>query len=356
MSSLRPAYDEAYYADYDGSRYERSEQWLGVFRHFAHHVVRTLRPTRVLDAGCAIGLLVEAFDEQGVESFGFDLSEYAIGEVPDALKDRCWTQSLTDPIDGTYDLVTCIEVIEHLPASEAALAVERLCSATDAVLFSSTPEEHEEPTHLNVQPPEYWSALFAANGFFREVDYDASFLSPWAVLYRRRDSDPIELVRGYDRALWRQRDENQRMRAQLLETSSERGVLLGLLTDTEIDDMRAAADPAVELQRRVDELRAQRARGEWGQQVAELEHRILVMKDELLAAQRQAGEQRGRAAELQAELFAHGPLRELHRQMQAERDEAVRALEEIRASTSWRVSQAALAPYRRLVRRRPASS
>ena len=46
-----------------------------------------------------------------------------------------------------------------------------LCPHTADVLFSSTPFDYDEATHLNVQPPDYWAALFARHGFYRDVDF-----------------------------------------------------------------------------------------------------------------------------------------------------------------------------------------
>ncbi len=37
-------------------------------------------PKKVLDVGCAKGFLVEAVRPRGVEAFGNDISEYAMGE------------------------------------------------------------------------------------------------------------------------------------------------------------------------------------------------------------------------------------------------------------------------------------
>jgi chromosome segregation ATPase len=68
------------------------------------------------------------------------------------------------------------------------------------VLFSSTPTDHRELTHFNVQPPEYWAEIFARHGFFRDVDFDASFINPWAVRFRRSGEPLPRIVRGYERA------------------------------------------------------------------------------------------------------------------------------------------------------------
>lgn len=349
MPTSAPTYGDAYYRDYDGQRYERNDQWLSLFGHFADRIVTTLRPVRTLDAGCAIGLLVESLEQRGVDAYGLDISEYAIGQVPESLRDRCWEQSLTKPIEGRYDLVTCIEVIEHLPAADAPDAVANLCSVTDAVLLSSTPIEHEEPTHLNVQPPEYWSALFASQGFLRDTEYDASYISPWATLYRRRPTDVVEVVRSYDRSWWRLRDENQRVRGALIDVTAQKDSLATVLTDEEWDAVRGSEDPSARIQELASRIAEDRAAGGSGdlsfrelqEQLAAERKARLTMRDELIGAQRHAGEVAGRLAEMESELAAHRSLR-------ARCEEAETKYREVVESTTWRLSWKLMAPYRRL--------
>jgi cyclopropane fatty-acyl-phospholipid synthase-like methyltransferase len=348
MDQVTPVYDEAYYRDYDGQRYERNDVWATMFRHVAGRIDRTLRPERTLDAGCAIGLLVEALVDLGIDAHGFDLSEFAVAQAPEPIRDRMWVQGLTEPIKERYDLVTCIEVIEHLPESEAFDAVSNLCSATDTVLLSSTPEEHEEPTHLNVQPPEYWSALFAANDFFRDTDYDASFISPWAVLYRRRPSELTEVVRSYDRAFWRQRDENQRLRQALLQETERRGLLASLLSDDEWDEARASGDGDAGLPSVVERIRHEREGSlprpkeeELRERIVQAERRALMLKDELMGATARSGELAARLELMQGDFASQGNLRQRYVELEARHRAVVN-------STTWRLAWKVMAPYRRL--------
>jgi hypothetical protein len=70
------------------------------------------------------------------------------------------------------------------------------------VLFSSSPLDRKEPTHINVHPPEHWAEQFARHGFYRDVDYDASFITAWATRFRRRHDPAHRLVRDYERRGW----------------------------------------------------------------------------------------------------------------------------------------------------------
>jgi cellulose synthase/poly-beta-1,6-N-acetylglucosamine synthase-like glycosyltransferase len=178
-------YDAAYYEQHCGIPYGRTDHWFGFFGRIAETLIDTLKPQRVLDAGCAWGLLVEAFRDRGVEARGLDISPYAIGKVRPDMQPYCRVASLTEPIKDFYDLITCIEVLEHMPEEEANQAIRNLCQATDAILFSSTPSDFTEPTHVNVRPVVSWLGLFSEHGFAPDPLYDASVVSPHAFLLRR---------------------------------------------------------------------------------------------------------------------------------------------------------------------------
>ena len=203
---LQDAYEELYYKEGLGPPYERGEaHWSEFFGQIADKIVDQLKPKTVLDAGCAIGFLVEELRARGIESRGVDSSEWAIGQVPDELQSFFKVASLTEELDDDYDLITCFEVLEHMTGHEAEDAVANLCRHTENVLFSSTPTDFEEPTHINVQTGDYWIGLFAEQGFFRELDYDATYVARHAVLLRRKPWSAVEVAKQYERAWWQAR-------------------------------------------------------------------------------------------------------------------------------------------------------
>src|SRR5947209_328636 len=147
-----------YSVEHDGEHaYQRDEQWLGFFGQIADHIVKEIAPGTVLDAGCAMGFLVEALRDRGAKAFGLDLSEYAITSVREDIRPFCRVASITDPLPERYDLIVCIEVLEHLPPDQAEIAIDNLCQHTDDILFSSTSDEYKEVTHINLRPPEGWA-------------------------------------------------------------------------------------------------------------------------------------------------------------------------------------------------------
>jgi 2-polyprenyl-6-hydroxyphenyl methylase / 3-demethylubiquinone-9 3-methyltransferase len=78
---------------------------------------------RVLDVGCGGGILSEAMDASGAQVTGIDLSDKALkiaqlhllesGRQVDYRKVAVEDLAADQP--GTYDIVTCMEVLEHVP-------------------------------------------------------------------------------------------------------------------------------------------------------------------------------------------------------------------------------------------------
>jgi hypothetical protein len=162
----------------------------------AEAIVSQLAPRTVLDAGGGLEALVGELHARGVEATG----------VPPT--------ALGAPLDGHYDLVCCVEVLQDLDPAGAAEAVAHLAAASDRVLFASSPDPEGE---AHAMPVERWSQLFASQGLLRDFRHDAGYLSPWAVLYRRQELSAAELVLDYDRAWAALRAETVALRTALAE-------------------------------------------------------------------------------------------------------------------------------------------
>lgn len=211
------AFNEYYYRNCCGQPYDRNETWLRFFGLVADRIVADINPRTVLDAGCAIGLLVEALRDRGVDARGVDISSFAIESVPEPLRPYCAEGSIAEPFGQRFDLIVCMEVLEHMPAGEADRAIANIAAHADDVLFSSTPFDYREPTHVNVRMPEDWAEAFARHGFHRDVDFDASFITKWAVRFTRRGVPAHRIVRDYERRFWPLRTAEQDARAYSLD-------------------------------------------------------------------------------------------------------------------------------------------
>ncbi|MFC0271916.1 glycosyltransferase [Metabacillus herbersteinensis] len=188
----KSVYNENYYkTSLGGVPYNRDSfngQWIKFFSNIGKRMLKEYDLKRVLDVGCAKGFLVECLRDMNVEAYGFDISEYAISNVREDIEPFCNVGSIDDPEQyrGFYDFITCIEVLEHVPEDMAIKAIELMCNNSNRIIFSSSPTDLEEPTHINVQPPEYWDLLFAKQGFFKAMDnWAAEVVADHAVIYEK---------------------------------------------------------------------------------------------------------------------------------------------------------------------------
>jgi len=248
-------FDAKYYQTGLGLPYERSDHWLNFFGGIADQIIRSLRPRTVLDVGCALGFLVEGLWDRGIPSYGFDISSFAIAQVRRDIQPYCRQASILEPIAGRYDLITCIEVLEHLHPEETTAAIANLASASDAILFSSSPTDLTESTHFNVRPTIGWLKLFAEAGFWPDALFDASFVAPHAILLRKQQPSSEETLSLFS--------EKTRLKCALVEREQRIGSLneslAQLKTQVEANPgvSEAARSEIARLARDVDILRAE---------------------------------------------------------------------------------------------------
>src|SRR5207344_1026770 len=68
---------------------------------------------------------------------------------------------------------------------EARAAIKNMAGRTRSILFSYTTHDIVEPIHFIVPPVIYWLQSFAEVGFYPDLRFDASFVSPQALLLRK---------------------------------------------------------------------------------------------------------------------------------------------------------------------------
>ena len=116
---------------------------------------------RVLDVGCGGGLLSEGMATRGAEVTGIDLSERALGVARLHLLEsgqkvdyrRIAAEQMAAEIPGSFDIVTCLEMLEHVPDPASIVAsCARLVKPGGRVFFST----------INRNPKAYLFAVIGA--------------------------------------------------------------------------------------------------------------------------------------------------------------------------------------------------
>lgn len=196
-------YDTEYYQQYINNGYNNKAIWIPFFDNIADKIVEKYEPKTVLDMGCAFGYLVYSLRKRGVQAYGIDISDYALSQADESIRPYLKSMSALDELPPDfpkkYDLLVSIEMIEHLYEDDGLKVIEKMVSYSDRILLSSTDNDFNEPTHVNVQPKEYWCEKFAKHSYFRDLHIDLRYVSPNAYLFERNNEMTLEeLVKKYE--------------------------------------------------------------------------------------------------------------------------------------------------------------
>ncbi len=120
-----------------------------------------LNGKRVIDVGCGGGILAESLAELGASVTGIDLSDKALRVAKLHLLESgrqveylaIAAEHIADERSESYDVVTCMEMLEHVPDPASVVAAcARLCKPGGWLFFST----------LNRNPKSYLFAIIGA--------------------------------------------------------------------------------------------------------------------------------------------------------------------------------------------------
>ena len=130
-------------------------------------VLDYIKPSSVIDIGCGIGTWLKVWEKFGIDDIlGVD-GDYINRDNLLISYDKFIATNLEQGFKCVrkFDIVTCLEVAEHINESEAEIFVNSLCNLGDVILFSAAIPGQEGTLHINEQYPDYWLNLFRKNKF-----------------------------------------------------------------------------------------------------------------------------------------------------------------------------------------------
>lgn len=133
---------------------------------YAARLAGKIAGQRVCDVGCGGGLVAEALSVRGANVLGIDLSEKALGvaklhalETGASVQYRAVSaEALAAEVPGTFDGVTCLEMLEHVPDPASIVnAVGAMLKPGGWAMFST----------INRNPKAYVMAVIGAEYILR---------------------------------------------------------------------------------------------------------------------------------------------------------------------------------------------
>lgn len=161
-----------------------------------------LKGKTVLDVGCGGGLLSEGMAARGAQVTGIDLSEKPLGVAKLHLLESGLSvnyrmvsaEALAEEAPGTFDVVTCLEMLEHVPnPMSTIIACAKLVKPGGKVFFST----------INRNPKAYLLAVIGAEYILKMLpkgthDYGRfikpSELSRWSRIAGLTPEAPVGLT------------------------------------------------------------------------------------------------------------------------------------------------------------------
>lgn len=158
-------------------------------------------PKKYLDLGSGTGAMVNMARKMGIESYGIDVIngpehwfiDADLGEPLILVKDPRTEHVLNlEPLDidehirfmiQTFDLITCVEVAEHIPAVAAPVLVEsigRHLKKGGLLVFSAAPPGQKGEHHVNCQPATYWREMLYDVGVSYREDLTIQLSHIWS--------------------------------------------------------------------------------------------------------------------------------------------------------------------------------
>jgi SAM-dependent methyltransferase len=163
-------------------------------KRFAAFMVPLLRINSVLDVGCGRGAWLREWKSAGVQmTRGVDGPYVRVASLLIAPADfQAVDLSRRFDLNERFDLVTCLEVAEHLAPDSSAALIDSLVAHSNLVLFSAATPGQGGENHVNEQPLAFWQNLFSERGYvgfdvMRQGFRDDPAVEPWyrynSVLY-----------------------------------------------------------------------------------------------------------------------------------------------------------------------------
>jgi SAM-dependent methyltransferase len=145
--------------------FEKRDVFAADYQLVARALTEQIDFATVLDLGCANGFLMGELHRFGKIVRGLELSPAILDVLPPELAERVDIGDFT-LATGTWDLVACVEVAEHIsPERSLDLVTTLAARARRWIYFTAAPPGQKGKGHINCRLHEEWVAWFRGLGW-----------------------------------------------------------------------------------------------------------------------------------------------------------------------------------------------
>lgn len=121
------------------------------------------RPTNALDVGFGTGAILKGLVELGVDARGVEPFQVARDLIPEPYRSRVQLGNAVETgfPSKSFDLVLCLDVLEHLPQEQSVPALAELTRVSRRwvllnICYWTDSNARKDPTHVNLRSTGWW--------------------------------------------------------------------------------------------------------------------------------------------------------------------------------------------------------
>lgn len=164
-------YEHEYWKEDNPNAYNDRYQYDDInhkkrFKFLADLISNNFEFKTFLDVGCGMGHLMRNLTGKGYAGKGIEISKDALNKyLTDFLPDKvllAGAEKIPLP-DNSFDMVICLDVMEHLPKFDIKQAISELIRVSKDFIFLTINLDNPYEYHPSIFTREKWEKMFLAN-------------------------------------------------------------------------------------------------------------------------------------------------------------------------------------------------
>jgi len=179
---------------------EVSQSSLNSAKAIAPYIIKKFNPNSLVDFGCGDGSWLKPFLDRNIDITGIEGDWIKNTNTKIPLENYILSnfEKKNIKIEGKFDFVLCLEVLEHLNEEIGLYLIKKMTSISDLILFSAAIPGQGGTNHINERWQSHWINLFKSYSYFPDLNIRyhfwndsrvASYYRQNIILFRKNKSE-----------------------------------------------------------------------------------------------------------------------------------------------------------------------